>query len=314
MNYDQEEKPIRYTLRIANYEDLPYIVKFFQDPRKPSTVFERTPEAFGAAINNDLMLLLTTPEGNIAATGAVHILPGCINIGSTVTARSCEPQPMSLDVNFAEIGSIWRPGEKPAGFCLDLIYNACILQTYLKANDLLISALVTQVVANNDKGIKRLLQLKQGWESFVLNAECTHQFQNTIADSQSKTITLESFYTPAGVAIVKAAHCLLGASNNSKFARAARLPGVIQALDMKANKIVEINLGSTRLLTVAQQIVDLHKTRRLKPLVNNRRLPWFAAEKQVNAPANSASPPRLKRTMQRGLPHKVATAATPCSF
>ena len=276
--------PIRYTFRLANQDDLPHIVRYFQNPDRPWTVFERTEAAFKTAIDNDLMWLLTDPAGNINTTAAVHILSGGMNIGSTVAASpSAQSQPMSLEMNFAEIGSIWRHGDAPAGFCLDLIYSACILQTYLKANELLISALVTQVVAKNQVGIKKLLQLRQGWESFTLNPECTHQFKQTIADPQSREVELSSFYTPAGISILGAAQCLLGSKKDSKFSSVPRKPCVLQALDRKSNKIVEIDLSATRLIYAAQDIVSIAQSQRLRGLIKKTQTPWYAVERQLNS-------------------------------
>jgi len=280
MVQENEERPVRYTFRLANRDDLPRIVTFFQNQSRPKTVFERTEEAFASSIDNGLMWLLTDSAGNINTTGAVHILPVGMKIGTTVNNAS-RLRAMSLDVNFAEIGSVWRQGDAPAGFCLDLIYSACILQTYMKADELLISALVTQVVANNQKGIKKLLALKQGWDAFLLGDECTHQFHKTISDPECRTIELAAYYTPAGIAIGKAARCLLGLSkSNAKFSMASpQLPGIIEAVDVKSGKKVEIDLSATGLLSAAQKIVDRSRSSDFKNIVESPSTTWYAAQK-----------------------------------
>jgi|GEM_PF-3851398 hypothetical protein len=276
MSIEQKKirRPKEYTLRLAEREDLPTVERYMKDPSRPSTVFNRTRKAFQTAIDNELFWLLTDPYGNINTTAAVHIIPVKADIGSTFS--NAEPRHASLDINFAEVGTLWRKGNAPAGFCLELMYSACTLQTYLKANDLSISCLVTQIVADNEHGLDKFRAFGQGWESYLPRLAFTEQFQKTIPDQESRDMKLSMFSASVKTSLPSAARCLLGVKP-SKFSLATQSRNVIRAYDFRSKGPVSIDLQSTNLLSTAQEIVRLNKTSPLDKI--GRETPWLSAKR-----------------------------------
>jgi len=290
MKQKQSDQFVHYPFRLANEDDLPRIVKYMQAPSRPILVFNRTEEAFANAVNNGLMWLLTDEQDNILMTSAVYIIPVIANLGSTY--GNGLPEYASLAINFAEVGSVWREKSAPAGFCLDLAYSACILQAYSKANNLSISTLVTQAVADDEKGIKnqrgidKLLGLEQGWGYYLPNNEFITQFQKTIPDQSSRDIKLASFCTPVNAALLGAARCLLGRNNNPKFSVIPKGTDALKAFDQKTKKFVIIDLNETGLLPLAKELSQKNGANLKKCLTKN--MSWHSAHNALQSAKDSS--------------------------
>ncbi|MFA4994310.1 MAG: hypothetical protein WC521_03295 [Bdellovibrionales bacterium] len=150
----------------------------------------------------------------------------------------------------------------------------------MKANDLLISSLVTQVVAENKIGIEKLEGINQGWNRYLPCREFSIQFQKTIPDQKSRDTELVSFCAPTNVSILEASRCLLGENKHPKFSSVPNSASAIQAYDKSSKSPVRISLKKTELLSTAREIVQLNRKTPLSSLIK-RNASWFEARMEI---------------------------------
>ncbi len=302
----QPERPVRYTLRLAAPSDLSKIYDYVHDSCRPPTVFPREEWALGKATGEKLFWELVDPKGNVCLTAAVYTFSVDEPIGKTRSEEGVD-EVTSVPIKFAEIGTVWRKEKAPVGFCLELAYSACILQSYLRAKDLVISKLVTQIVADSPAGAgkggltKKLSSLNQGWKEFHPREEFVVQFRETISDQKSREVKLTSFSAPITSSLISASQCLLGQDKKPKFSIVPGQRDILQALDRSTGKNVEIDLRGTDLLCIAERVLDLNDRIPLNSFIDDKNTALWEARGLMYDAMTPSRPHESKRSRNRGV-------------
>ncbi len=237
-----------YTLQIAKGNDLGSIVDYYRSSDRPETVFQRKPEVIEKAISQELFLLLTDQDYNIAAAAGVYTTDATVSIGEGQNTR----------IDFAEIGSLWRRNDAPKGFIRELFYSAAVLQTLRQAPEQGLQVLTTQIVAADKKAAQTITGLGLGLIPFKPSIDFSNAFKQSIVDDRSRKIDLLSYIATVHPAAINSSKCLLGL-NNSKMRPVSNLPGCVVATDFTTKSTTIIDLNDTQILQTAEIVYKADK-------------------------------------------------------
>ena len=208
------ERVENYELRSARPSERDRVLEFCAENNRSQGVFRKTDDVINETIADKRCLILE--RGNaIIASASLMMLPGSVLIGKDEATG----KPLRSEVIFADMEIMFRQGAWFAGMAADLLCNAAVLTTCVRAMELSVSQLTMRVGAAEEVAAKWLVRSAVPWKEFnpnrgnnlYLRAFLSTLAGRTEAERESRRTPLRTFYTPVS-SVVDAAENLVGGS------------------------------------------------------------------------------------------------------